>query len=250
MPQHPDLASLSSLDDPVRQRLYAVVSGRAEPVGRDDAAEAAGISRALAAYHLDKLVEAGLLTATYDRPEGRTGPGAGRPAKLYSRSDREFVVSVPPREYELAARLLVRAVESDPSGRCRTALNAAAYQLGQELGSQLEPAQSSPSDTAGGTPALSDLETVLGRHGYEPERRSHDVTRLRNCPFHQLAQEHKDTVCAMNLALIDGVTASLRASTLRPALDPQPGYCCVAISADRPSTAHARKPQTQEDGPL
>src|SRR5215472_7078195 len=222
MPQHPDLASLSSLDDPVRQRLYAVVSGRAEPVGRDDAAEAAGISRALAAYHLDKLVEAGLLTATYDRPEGRTGPGAGRPAKLYSRSDREFVVSVPPREYE----------------------------LGLELGSQLEPAQSSPSDTAGGTPALSDLETALGRHGYEPERRSHDLTRLRNCPFHQLAQEHKDTVCAMNLALIDGVTASLRASTLRPALDPQPGYCCVAISADRPSTPHARKPQTQEDGPL
>src|SRR5215472_9171327 len=99
-PQMPDLESLSCLDDQVRRRLYAVVS-KAEPVGRDDAARAAGIGRALAAYHLDKLVEAGLLTATYQRLGGRTGPGAGRPAKLYARSDREFAVSVPPPEYEL-----------------------------------------------------------------------------------------------------------------------------------------------------
>ena len=86
------------------------------PVGRDEAAAAAGIGRALAVYHLDKLVESGLLTASYQRPPGRSGPGAGRPAKLYARSGREFAVTVPPREYELAARLLVQAVEADPSG--------------------------------------------------------------------------------------------------------------------------------------
>src|SRR5215471_3619207 len=145
--QNRDLASLSSLDDPVRQRLYAAVSAGAKPVSRDDAANAAGIGRALAAYHLDKLVETGLLTATYQRPEGRSGPGAGRPAKLYSRSDREFAVTVPAREYELAARLLVRAVESDPTGRSRAALHAAAHQLGRELGSQAEPGQPSRPDT-------------------------------------------------------------------------------------------------------
>lgn len=229
--QNPDLASLSTLDDPVRRRLYAVVSARPEPVGRDDAAAAAGIGRALAAYHLDKLAEAGLLTATYQRPDGRAGPGAGRPAKLYSRSDREFAVTVPPREYELAARLLVRAVEADPSGRSRAALHTAAHQLGQELGSQ---AESGPASRDNAAPALRDLEAVLAGHGYEPERCDQDVTRLRNCPFHQLARQHKDTVCAMNLALIEGVTAGLKASTLRPALDPQPGYCCVTISAGRP----------------
>src|SRR5580693_1229980 len=92
-----DLASLSSLDDPVRRRLYEVVRERAEPVGRDEAAAAAGVGRALAVYHLDKLVEAGLLTASYQRPPGRSGPGAGRPAKVYTRSDREFAVTVPPR---------------------------------------------------------------------------------------------------------------------------------------------------------
>lgn len=233
LPQNADLESLSSLDDPVRRRLYAVVSGRPKPVGRDDVAHATGIGRALAAYHLDKLVEAGLLTAIYQRPEGRTGPGAGRPAKLYSRSDREFAVSMPPREYELAARLLVRAVESDPSGGSRAALHAAAYQLGKELGGQVVSGRSSRGD-ATSVAALRDLEAVLTAHGYEPERSDDDITRLRNCPFHQLARRHKDTVCAMNLALIEGMTAGLAASTLRPALDPQPGYCCVTISADRP----------------
>jgi predicted ArsR family transcriptional regulator len=232
VPQNLDLASLSSLDDPVRRRLYDIVSARSEPVGRDEAAAAAGIGRALAAYHLDKLVEAGLLTATYQRPGGRTGPGAGRPAKLYSRSDREFAVSVPAREYELAARLLVRAVESDPSGRSQTALNAAAHQLGQELGSQVASGRANHGIAA--VPGQRELETVLGGHGYDPERSSHDVTRLRNCPFHQLARQHKDTVCAMNLALIDGVTTGLKASALRPALDPRPGYCCVTISGGRP----------------
>ena len=225
--QYPDLASLSSLDDPVRRRLYAVVSGRAEPVGRDDAARAAGIDRALAAYHLDKLVESGLLTASYRRPGGRTGPGAGRPAKLYSRTGREFAVTVPPREYELAARLLVRTVESDASGHSRAALRAAAYQLGQELGSGVTSQR--PGHDPAADPALSDLETVLAEHGYQPERCHDDVMRLRNCPFHRLAREHKDTVCAMNLALIEGVAAGLKASAVRPLLDPQPGHCCVII---------------------
>ena len=108
-------------------------------MGRDEAASAAGIGRALAVYHLDKLVEAGLLTASYQRPAGRGGPGAGRPAKLYARSGREFAVTVPPREYELAARLLVEVVEADPSGRSRAALGEAAHRLGTELGSAFRP---------------------------------------------------------------------------------------------------------------
>src|SRR5580692_11402718 len=124
------LAVLSSLDDPVRRRLYDFVTGRREPAGRDEAAAAAGIGRPLAAYHLDKLVELGLLTASYQRPRGRGGPGAGRPAKVYSRSGREFAVTVPPREYELAARLLAQAVESDRGGASRAALHDAARQYG------------------------------------------------------------------------------------------------------------------------
>jgi predicted ArsR family transcriptional regulator len=214
-----DLASLSSLDDPVRRRLYEVVRERAEPVGRDEAAAAAGVGRALAVYHLDKLVEAGLLTASYQRPPGRSGPGAGRPAKLYLRSDREFAVTVPPREYELAARLLVQAVEADPSGRSRAVLLEAARRLGAEL--------------AGAAGAPGDLEAALAGHGYEPRHGEDGVIRLRNCPFHQLAERHRDVTCGMNLGLIEGIVAGLGADGLRPVLDPQPGHCCVAIGADQ-----------------
>jgi predicted ArsR family transcriptional regulator len=217
-----DLASVSSLDDPVRRRLYEVVARRTEPVGRDEAADAAGIGRALAVYHLDKLVEAGLLTATYARPAGRTGPGAGRPAKLYARSDREFAVSVPPREYELAARLLAQAVEADASGRSRVVLRDAARRLGAELGSRFR------------SQGTEDLETTLAAHGYEPRRDDAGTIRLRNCPFHQLVAAHRNIVCGMNLGLIEGLIAGLEMPGARPALDPSPGYCCVTIGAGQP----------------
>src|SRR5580698_6042301 len=124
------LAVLSSLEDPVRRRLYEFVSRSVQPVGRDEAAAAMGIGRPLAAYHLDKLAALGLLTASYRRPAGRGGPGAGRPAKVYARSGSEFSVTVPPREYELAARLLVAAVEADQGGCARAALRDAARQFG------------------------------------------------------------------------------------------------------------------------
>ena len=223
----PDLASLSSLDDPLRHRLYEVVTSQPGPVSRDEAASAAGISRALAVYHLDKLVESGLLTASYQRPPGRSGPGAGRPAKMYARSDREFAVTVPPREYELAARLLVQAVEADPSDRSRTALAEAARRLGTELGSAFRPAAGDPDA------ARRDVKGVLTQQGYEPCCGADGVIRLRNCPFHQLAEQHREVVCGMNLALVEGLVEGLGADGWHPALDPRPGQCCVAIGGDR-----------------
>jgi predicted ArsR family transcriptional regulator len=220
----PDLASLSNLDDPVRRRLYEVVSQRREPVSRDEAAAAAGIGRALAVYHLDKLVESGLLTASYQRPPGRSGPGAGRPAKRYTRSDREFAVSVPPRQYELAARLLVQVVESDPSDHNRTVLIDAARRLGSELSGQFRPRGSSTTGTG------QQLESILSGHGYQPAPDGDGFIRLRNCPFHHLVQHHRDTVCQMNLGLIEGMVTGLGLQDARAVLDPQPGYCCVTIA--------------------
>jgi predicted ArsR family transcriptional regulator len=216
-PGGPDLASLSSLDDPLRRRLYEVVTSHPGPVNRDDAASEAGIGRALAVYHLDKLVESGLLTASYQRPPGRRGPGAGRPAKVYARSDREFAVTVPPREYELAARLLVQAVEADPSARSRAVLAKAARRLGTELGSAFE----------------RDVKGVLTQQGYEPCDGADGVIRLRNCPFHQLTEQHREVVCGMNLALVEGLVEGLGADGLRPVLDPQPDHCCVVIGGER-----------------
>jgi len=223
-----DLASLSCLDDRVRGRLYAFVSGHTGPVGRDEAAAAVGIGRALAVYHLDKLAESGLLTATYRRPPGRSGPGAGRPAKVYSRSAGEFMVTVPPREYELAARLLVQAVAADCSGRTRAALHGAARQLGADLGRRHR-ADGARDD--GQWPAL---ESALSEHGFEPRHDDAGTVRMRNCPFRRLAELQPEVVCHMNLALIQGLVAGLGADGLNPVLDPEPEHCCVVIPAATP----------------
>jgi predicted ArsR family transcriptional regulator len=228
-----DLASLSTLDDPVRRRLYEVVTRQPGPVGRDEAAAAAGVGRALAVYHLDKLVESGLLAATYQRPAGRSGPGAGRPAKLYTRADREFTVTVPPRSYELAARLLVQAVEADTSGQSRAALEQAARRLGVEAGRGYQ-ADEASRDEARNDAHGDDVEGALTRQGYEPCRGGGEVIRLRNCPFHQLAEQHREVVCGMNLTLIEGLVEGLGADDWHPVLDPRPGYCCVALGGERP----------------
>jgi predicted ArsR family transcriptional regulator len=215
-----DLASVSCLDEPVRGRLYAFVSGRGEPVGRDEAAAAVGIGRALAVYHLDKLVEAGLLTASYRRPPGRNGPGAGRPAKVYARSRGEFMVTVPVREYELAAGLLVQAVAADGSGQAGAALQAVAWKLGADLAERHQAGQDGPRAA---------LEDALSEYGYEPRQDAAGTVRMRNCPFRHLAELAPDLVCHMNLALIQGLAAGLDPGGPQPVLDPEPEHCCVAI---------------------
>jgi predicted ArsR family transcriptional regulator len=208
-----DLAGLASLDDPVRRRLYEHISDAGRPVSREEAAEAAGITRTLAAYHLDKLAEAGLLTATYRRPAGRAGPGAGRPAKLYQQSGQELAVSVPPRAYGLLARLLAEAAESDTTGQVRSTLNGVARSVGRQAGTE-----------AGG-----DLAAALRGCGYQPHTTQDGGIELRNCPFHRLAQEHRDLVCGLNLALIEGVITGSARPQARAVLSPAPGRCCVVV---------------------
>src|SRR6202021_2056315 len=173
-------------------------------------------ARALAVYHLDKLVEAGFLTASCPRPPGRGGPGAGRPAKVYARSRGEFMVTVPVREYELAAGLLVQAVAADRSGQAGAALQAAAWKLGADLAQR---------DQAGHPT----LESALSEYGYEPRQDEAGTIRMRNCPFRHLAELQPDLVCHMNLALIQGLAAGLDPGGPQPVLDPEPEHCCVAI---------------------
>jgi len=157
-----------------------------------------------------------------------------------ARSDREFAVTVPPREYELAARLLVQAVEADPSGRSRAALAEAAHRLGTELGSASRSRQDVPGrdvpgrDVPGQDVPGQDVLSALAQQGYEPDRDGDGVIRLRNCPFHQLAERHRELVCGMNLALVEGLVKGLGTGGWHPVLDSRPGHCCVAIGGDRP----------------
>ena len=226
-PLKDDVASLGSLGDPTRRALYEYVSRQADPTGRDEAAAAAGVGRTLAAYHLDRMVEDGLLEVSFARRSGRTGPGAGRPAKLYRRAAREFNITLPPRDYELAARIFADAVEIEPSGRAKAALETSAQGFGREVAAEVERRAAGRSEAK----RVAVLEQVLTERGYEPFHDEDGVIRLRNCPFDRLADAHRQTVCGMNLALLEQAAASPK-STLRAVLDPRPGLCCVALVRD------------------
>ncbi len=211
------LRAIGRLADPVRRRLYEFVSSRSQPTSRDAAAEAAGIRRSLAAYHLDKLVADGLLETSYARTGERTGPGAGRTSKLYRRSDAEFSASLPPRDYERAALLLAAALDREPTGAARTALIDGAYRLGRE-------------SVAPGSEDADPLVNALAATGYEPVCVDGDI-RLRNCPFHHLAEEHRDLICGMNVSLVRGMIDALPDEGRTARLDRGKTGCCVAITA-------------------
>jgi len=222
------LTGLSGLGDPLRRALYRHVAERGVPVSRDDAALAVGISRPLAAYHLDKLVDDGLLEARYQRRGGRQGPGAGRPAKHYVRAAGQIELSLPARDYAALAELLAGAVEADPSGAAQAALNRAAGTLGAELGT--EAARHTAAD---GNPdeVLASLRQTLADRGYEPYDDPDGAIRLRNCPFDRIAAHHRQLVCGTNLALLQGLADHLDGDPpVRAVLDPQPGRCCVVLT--------------------
>lgn len=209
-----DVSAVAALDEPTRRRLYDHVVRQPSPVSRDEAAAALGLARQTAAFHLDRLAAESLLDVVYERRSGRSGPGAGRPAKLYRRSAKQVAVNLPDRRYELAGRLLAQAVEeSDATGEpVRQVLHRKAEELGTQLGEQ-------------NTTNVFDL---LERYGFEP-RREDDAIVLANCPFHVLAREHTQTVCGMNLHLMRGVLNGLDEAGLQACLAPRPGQCCVRL---------------------
>jgi predicted ArsR family transcriptional regulator len=208
----------AALADPLRRRLHQLLLDSEEPVGRDDAAAALGISRSLAGYHLDQLAEDGLVVVSYARRSGRTGPGAGRPAKLYVAAPVEVSVQLPPRDDALVAHLLASAVEADASGAARQALRAVTRTAGRALGEAIAGRPEDP-DAA--------VAAVLEERGYAPAVDA-DGIRLRNCPFHHLVDDHLELVCSLNEDLL-GSACRAAALDLSAELDPQPGRCCVVL---------------------
>jgi predicted ArsR family transcriptional regulator len=216
---------VGALAEPARRALYLYVAAQPEPVSRDGAAEGVGLPRHSAKFHLDKLVEEGLLDTEFRRLSGRRGPGAGRPTKLYRRSARQVAVTLPPRHYDLAGRILAEGVDAaarDGSPAVVDAVRDAARTAGRRLG-----ADRSRAGSTGAT--ADDLIAVLTAHGYEP-RRQDGRTVLANCPFHTLAREHTELVCGMNLSMISGLLDELECPGLRARLDPAPDRCCVTVS--------------------
>lgn len=225
------VAAVSALSDPARRALYDLVARSAEPVSRDAAAEAVGLGRSTAAFHLDRLAAEGLLEVEYRRLTGRTGPGSGRPAKLYRRASAELNVSVPGRHYELAGDLLASAIEAsiETGTPVRAALRVVAGAAGRDVGA-----------SAGSLPAA--LESGC----FEPCADGRDLV-LGNCPFHRLAEKHTDLVCELNFELVQGIAEGARDTAHTVVSDPGAGRCCIRVTpaatrdAPAPRTAHSQE---------
>ncbi|HEY9521885.1 MAG TPA: helix-turn-helix domain-containing protein [Thermopolyspora sp.] len=227
-----DVAGIGALAEPVRRQLYLFVCAQPTPVSRDQAADAVGVPRHKAKFHLDRLESEGLLETEYARVTGRTGPGAGRTAKLYRRAAREVAVSLPTREYELAGRLMAGAIAE--SARTGTSVLEILHRMASEYGTLVG---GTALATEGGKPAtpqaaLDIAVQALREHGYEP-RREGDRTVMANCPFHALAQVHPTLVCHMNHALITGLIGSLAPDRVDAKLDPGDDRCCVTLVLPR-----------------
>ncbi len=222
------ISAVTALDEPTRRRLYDYVVRQPEPVSRDDAAAALQLRAPQRRFISTGLVEEGLLEVVYQRRTGRTGPGAGRPAKLYRRSDQQVAVSLPQRRYDLAGQLLSSALEhAERSGDSpRATLDQRAYQMGQELGDTAR-------STAGDRDTRKTVLQVLEAYGFEPRSEDGTVT-LANCPFHTLAQDYTEMVCGMNLRLLDGLLDGLAPTGLTAHLDPAPSRCCVRLHLTDP----------------
>jgi predicted ArsR family transcriptional regulator len=226
------VAGVASLAEPQRRALYRYVVSRDSAVSKDEAAAAMGVARSVAAFHLDRLVADGLLTTEYRRLSGRQGPGAGRPAKLYRRAQGELSVNLPPRQYDLAARLLASAVDEATRTGAPVAqtLTRIAGEHGRQLGERARKmAGRRPSRQALRDAALA----VLVEQGYEP-RPAGDEVVLANCPFHALVDEQRDLVCGMNHDLMRGMAHTVGDDVLAARLEPSDGNCCVRLHVDRP----------------
>ncbi len=218
-------ASIGALAEPVRRDLYTFVVGQAEPVSREQAADGVQVPLHTAKFHLDRLVEEGLLEVEFRRLSGRTGPGAGRPAKMYRRSSRELSVSLPERRYDLAGRILAAGVDRarQQAVDVDAAVTEAAADEGRRAGVE---------SAALGSAAGSDVEragAVLADLGYEPTGRDGDVV-LANCPFDALAREHTTLICGVNEAFVGGLLDGLGCSGLEARLEPHTGLCCVLVT--------------------
>lgn len=216
-----DVTGVAALAEPVRRDLFDFVVAARTAVSRDQAAEGLQIPTHTAKFHLDRLVEEGLLEVEFRRLTGRTGPGSGRPAKLYRRTDREITVSLPERHYDLLSRILAKAVaEATATGDDVASIVArVARDEGVAWGASLDDLPS--------TAELERLAAALDAGGYEPWIEE-ETLFVQNCPFHRVAQEQTELVCGLNLEFVTGVAAGTGCAGVATRLDPGEDRCCVS----------------------
>jgi predicted ArsR family transcriptional regulator len=220
--------AVAALADPVRRSLFDAVAAAPAPISREHAAAQVGISRKLAAFHLDKLVAAGLLTAGTAPAGGRVG----RRPRVYRRADGDLQVSIPSRRPQLLARLLLETIaELRPGETGAAAARRVSRERGRETGvrerDRLRPGR------LGAERALVLLRALLERLGYEATPATETRLGFAACPFHPLAGESPELVCGIHHAYVAGLVEGLGATALAVDLAPGTDGCCVGVRAAR-----------------
>lgn len=242
-------AGIGALADDTRRALYEYVVASAAPVARDQAATALALPLHTATFHLDRLAAEGLLDVEFRRLTGRSGPGAGRPSKLYRRADREYSVSLPPRRYDIVGDILAAAVSRVGAG---TGLDQAVHECAHAEGVAVagdhtaDPTADPTADRAAdGAATLTEVAAVLAGQGYEPRvgDAGDGALLLANCPFDALAHKHRALVCGMNRSFVQGVLDGLGCTGVEATLEPEPGWCCVKARPlpEDPAVAEVRR---------
>lgn len=227
---HASLTSLAAFGDATRRRMFELIRHERRPMTREEVADGLGISRKLAAFHLDKLVAAGLLQARYEPPTGIRK--VGRRPKVYEPTGEAIAVSIPERRYGMLADVLTEAVLTETDGEsARDAALRVACARGEALGGaereRVRPGR------LGAERGLGVAAETLEEFGFEPERTTPTLLRLRNCPFHPLAAEAPELVCAVNQAFLAGYLHGLGSDRTTAVLAPRPGACCVELRGER-----------------
>lgn len=201
----------TALGDPTRRKIFFFVREAGVLVGKDEVAEAIGIERRLAAFHLDKLVEQGFLRAEFQRRTGRTGPGAGRPAKLYALTESEVSVSLPERHYDLLAELLLRSMAGGSDVPTQAVLERVGYEFGREIGlrQREESGDATPlSARSTTTEAIAEVVRLLSRYGFAAESAGGDAIKACSCPFEEMAFHDPARVCGLDRSIWKGILSA------------------------------------------
>jgi predicted ArsR family transcriptional regulator len=197
----------AALGDPTRRRVFFMVREADDVVSKDEVADIVGIDRRLAGFHLDKLVDQGFLTAEFKRRTGRSGPGAGRPAKHYRLAAEELGVSLPERHYDLLASLLLKAAADESGAARQDILDRIGYEFGFEVGLH-EVAEGRTRPGQDGVNAVEQVVRLLSRYGFAAQTSGDGMIRACACPFEELAFDDPERICGLDRAIWKGMLAA------------------------------------------
>lgn len=224
----------AALGDPTRRQVFFAVRASGADRTKDEVAATVGIDRRLAGFHLDKLVQYGFLEADFRRPPGRSGPGAGRPAKRYRLAEADILMALPERHYDLLATLLLRASRG---GGDQQSLERVGYDFGFEVG-VAEVAAGRAAPGASLTETMEGMVRLLSRYGFGARTEGEGGLRACACPFEELAFDDPERICGLDRAIWRGMLAAFAPeATLRVAGTRAGGdeACVATVQAEGPA---------------